>query len=109
MAQEYIVLEPKNEYGNVRLNRSVFSSIALNVIEEFDDVTLVEGTKPFKTGIVTTIEDNKLYLTIPVKLNHKANVSDICSQLQNKIFESISYMTEFKPESVEIQVTGFIF
>ena len=42
-------------------------------------------------------------------MNYKAHVTDTCAELQNKIFESISYMTDFKPEAIEIQVTGFIF
>lgn len=109
MAQDYITLEPKNEYGEVKLHRIVFSSIALNVLEEDDQIKLVEGNKPFKGGIQTDINDNKLSLTIPVKINYKANVSDTCAKLQNKIFESISYMTEFQPESIEIRVVGFIF
>ncbi len=109
MAQEYVVCEPRNEYGTVKLSKTVFSSIALNVIEEEEFVQLVESNKPFKTGIVTRIENNQLYMSIPVKIHHKANVSDVCANLQNKIFESISYMTDFKPESIEIQVIGFIF
>ena len=75
MAKEYIELEPGNEYGVISLNKTVFSTIAKNVIEEDENVQIAEGTKPFKTGIV----------------------------------ESISYMTDFKPEAIEIQVTGFIF
>lgn len=109
MAQDYITLEPENKYGEVKLNKAVFSSIALNVLQEAENVELVEGTKPFKGGIQTEIDDNELRLTIPVKISYKANVSDTCVKLQNKIFESISYMTEFKPESIEIQVIGFIF
>lgn len=109
MAKEYIELEPGNEYGVISLNKTVFSTIAQNVIEEDENVQIVQGTKPFKTGIVTKVDDNKLTLSIPVKVNHKANVSDVCLNLQNKIFESISYMTDFKPEAIEIQVTGFIF
>ena len=106
MAKEYIELEPGNEYGVISLNKTVFSTIAQNVIEEDENVQIVQGTK---TGIVTRVEDNKLTLSIPVKVNHKSNVSDVCLNLQNKIFESISYMTDFKPEAIEIQVTGFIF
>ena len=34
MAQDYIVLETENELGRVQLNKTVFSSIAQNVIEE---------------------------------------------------------------------------
>ena len=107
MAKEYIELEPGNEYGVISLNKTVFSTIAQNVIEEDENVQIAQGTKPFKTG--TKVDDNKLTLSIPVKVNHKANVSDVCLNLQNKIFESISYMTDFKPEAIEIQVTGFIF
>ncbi|MGN1277501.1 MAG: Asp23/Gls24 family envelope stress response protein [Floccifex sp.] len=107
MAQEYIVLESSNELGKVQLNKSVFSSIAQNVIEEDDNVKLFESRT--KNGIVTRIENNGLYIKVSIKMNHKANVSDVCAQLQNKIFESISYMTELKPESIEIEVVGFIF
>lgn len=109
MAKEYIVLQPQNKYGAVHLNKSVFSSIALNVLEEEENVKLVEGNKPFKGGIVTKTEDNKLILSVPIKVNHKANVSDVCLNLQNKIFESISYMTDYKPDSIQIEVVGFIF
>lgn len=109
MAKEYIELEPGNEYGVISLNKTVFSTIAKNVIEEDENVQFAEGTKPFKTGIVTKVDDNKLTLSITVKVQHKANVSDVCLNLQNKIFESISYMTDFKPEAIEIQVIGFIF
>lgn len=109
MAQEYITFEPQNEYGSVRLNKTVFSSIAVNTIEEEENVQLVEGNRPFKGGVTTVIEENHLRLTIPVKVHYKVNVTDVCAKLQNKIFESISYMTEFKPDSIEIQVVGFIF
>ncbi len=109
MAQEYITLETENDIGTVKLNRSVFSSIALNVVEEDEKVKLVEGSRPFKGGIDTSIDNNNLKIVVPVKVDYKANVSDVCAKLQQKIFESISYMTEFKPESIEIQVVGFIF
>ena len=109
MAKEFIELESDNKLGNVTLNKSVFSSIATNVIEEVENVKLVEGTKPFKSGIVTRIEDNKLYVNVPIKVLYTANVTDVCANLQNKIFESISYMTNFKPESIQIEVVGFIF
>ena len=109
MAKEYIELEPGNEYGVISLNKTVFSSIAVNTIEEEENVQLVEGNRPFKGGVTTVIEENHLRLTIPVKVHYKANVTDVCAKLQNKIFESISYMTDFKPEAIEIQVIGFIF
>ncbi len=109
MAKEYIELEPGNEYGVISLNKSVFSTIAKNVIDEDENVVIAEGTKPFKAGVVTKVENNKLTLNVPIKVNHQANVSDVCLNLQNKIFESISYMTDYKPDAISIQVIGFIF
>lgn len=105
MAQEYIVLEP-NKYGQVHLNKVVFSSIARNVIEDTENVVLVESKKK---SIVTEVDGNKLSMALQVKVACNANVADVCSELQTKIFESISYMTDFKPDSIEISVVGFIF
>lgn len=109
MSKEFIQLPSKDDLGAIELNRSVFSTIATNVLDEMDNVQLFEGSKPFKGGIATKVEDNKLYLNVPVKIQYNANVTDVCASLQNQIFESISYMTDYKPESIEIQVVGFIF
>ncbi|MBQ0065298.1 MAG: Asp23/Gls24 family envelope stress response protein [Firmicutes bacterium] len=107
MAQEYIVLEP-NKYGVVHLNKVVFSSIAKNVIEDIDNVVLADSKK-VKNSITTIVDGNKLSMSVQVKVACNANVADVCSELQTKIFESISYMTDFKPESIEVSVVGFIF
>ncbi len=109
MAKEFIQLSSKDDLGTVSLNKSVFSTIAANVVEEVDHVEIFESSKPFKNGITTRIEDNKLFLNIPVKIDYNANVTDVCANLQNKIFESISYMTDHKPEEIQIDVVGFIF
>ncbi|MDO4465879.1 MAG: Asp23/Gls24 family envelope stress response protein [Bacillota bacterium] len=105
MAQEYIVLEP-NKYGQVHLNKVVFSSIAKNVVEDTEGVVLVESKKK---SIVTEVDGNKLNIALRVKFACDVNVADLCSELQTKIFESISYMTDFRPDSIEIAVVGFIF
>lgn len=109
MSKEFIQLPSKDDMGTINLNRSVFSTIAVNVLDEMDNVVLFEGSKPFKGGVTTKIEENKLYVTVPVKVQYNANVTDVCANLQNQIFESISYMTDYKPESIEIQVVGFLF
>lgn len=109
MAKEFIQLNFKDNLGSVNLNRGVFSSIARNVIEETENVTLVEASSPFRGGIQCKIEENELSLTVPVKVAYNVNVTDVCAALQSRIFESISYMTDYKPESVQIDVVGFNF
>ncbi len=103
MAKEFIQLPSRDSLGTINLNRSVFSTIATNVIDETENVQLFEGSKPFKGGVQTRIEDNQLWI------QYNTNVTDICASLQNQIFESISYMTDYKPESIEIEVVGFLF
>ena len=107
--EEFIQLPSRDSLGTINLNRSVFSTIATNVIDETENVQLFEGSKPFKGGVQTRIEDNQLWLTVPVRIQYNTNVTDICASLQNQIFESISYMTDYKPESIEIEVVGFLF
>ena len=110
MAQEYITLENNVNLGTVRLNKSVFTSIALNVIEEDENVKLAESSRLRNTNpLSSNINENQLSMNVPIQINYKANVSDVCANLQHKIFESISYMTGLKPASIEIQVVGFIF
>lgn len=109
MSTEASVMKVTDQYGSIVYNRSVFSAIARNVIEETKDVKVAEGSKLYRSDKLSWVEDGKLYLSIPIRISCKANVSDTCAQLQTKIFESISYMTDYKPESISIQVVGFIF
>lgn len=50
-----------------------------------------------------------MVLTIEVKVKYTVNVSDACSKLQKKIFESISHMSEYTPEKIDVRVVGFVF
>ncbi|MCI9040584.1 Asp23/Gls24 family envelope stress response protein [Dubosiella newyorkensis] len=109
MAKDFIQLNSKDDLGNIFLYKGVFSTIAANVIDEVKDIQLAESNKPFKNGIQTRIDQNKLFLSIPVKVVYTANVTDVCAALQNKVYESISYMTDYKPENIQIDVVGFIF
>ncbi len=105
-ASEMVV---QDKYGAITYNQSVFSAIARNVIEESDKIEVAESSKLFKTEHVCVVEDGKLYLRLPVRVAYNANVTDVCAQAQAKIYETIEYMTDYKPESIEIQVVGFIF
>lgn len=98
----------RDALGTVTYNKSVFSAIARNVIEESDFIELAEG-RSFRAESLVTIKDGKLSIRIPVRIAFSANVTDICAKVQKRIYESISYMTDYKPESVSVQVVGFIF
>lgn len=109
MSSENNEMVVQDQYGLVCYNRSVFSSIARNVIDETDQMEVAESNKMFRSGHVTTIDGNRLFITIPVRIAYGANVTDLCAHAQSKIYESIEYMTGYRPESIELQVVGFIF
>ncbi|WP_075876319.1 Asp23/Gls24 family envelope stress response protein [Merdibacter massiliensis] len=109
MAQDYIVIQPQNDIGIVALNKSVFTTIAKIAVDEDDAIILNEGGGLFKYPISCKLVDNKMVLTIDIKVKYTVNVSDACSKLQKKIFESISHMSEYTPEKIDIRVVGFVF
>lgn len=109
MSSESSTMMVPDQYGKIVYNKSVFSAIARNVVDETEGVEVAESSKLFSSSHITTIQDGKLYISIPVRVAANANVSDLCSSLQQRIFETIEYMTDYKPESIEIQVVGFIF
>lgn len=109
MAQDYIVIGSQKELGVVALNKSVFTTIAKIAVDEEDSIVLSENAGLFKYPISCKLVDNKMVLTIEVKVKYTVNVSDACSKLQKKIFESISHMSEYTPEKIDIRVVGFVF
>lgn len=109
MSNENNEMRVNDQYGSIVYNRSVFSAIARNVIDESDKAQVAETSKVFHADKLSWIEDGSLYIQIPVRIHYQSNVTDVCAQLQSKIFESIEYMTDYKPESIKIQVVGFIF
>lgn len=109
MSNETTAMSVQDQYGSIVYNRSVFSAIARNVIDESRDAQVAESSRMFHADRLSWIEDDKLFVSIPVRVRSSANVSDVCTALQNKISESIEYMTDYKPESIRIQVVGFIF
>ena len=110
MAQDYIVIQPQNEIRHCGLEQiCVHDDSPKIAIDEEDSIVLNESGNLFKYPISCKLVDNKMVLTIEVKVKYTANVSDACSKLQKKIFESISHMSEYTPEKIDIRVVGFVF
>lgn len=109
MAQEYIALKENNNDGMIALSKSSFATIANIVIKEDENVKLAEMSKPFKYPLVCKITEDKLVLIMDIKVKYSVNVNDVCTKLQGKIFENIEHMTGFKPDQIDIRVSGFMF
>lgn len=105
MALDYIILKDKTENGMIAINKSVFESIAEISMQDIEDIKT--SINPFNKPIQIKIEDNKLVIAVDVKVRYGANVNATCEKVQNKIYENIAYMTDFKPNEVTVNVAGF--
>ena len=104
---EYIKLEIEDELGAVSVSSEVLKHIAQIEIEEEKDARLSnEGF--FKSPITCTLEDNKLKLTINLDVRFKTNVKEVTQRLQARIDESISHMTSYDLDEINLNVVGFI-
>ena len=108
MAQEYIALKKATDLGMIAINTSVFETIAQIAVEEEENVAMAEGT-PFKSPLNCKVSEDKLVITLEIKVNYSMKVNEVCARLQNKIFESIQHMCEYAPDVIDIKVSGFIF
>lgn len=108
MAIEYVLVKESSEIGKIGINKKVFESIALIEIQEEANKVLPEFTR-FKQAVNCRITKDQLILTIDIKMMYGLNVNEVCSRLQNRIFESIEHMTGYAVDIIDIKVTGFIF
>lgn len=108
MAQEYILVKESNEFGHIGISKKVFESIASIEIGELTGNMLPDSTR-FKNAVNCKITKDQLILTVDVRLDYNLNVNEECAKLQNKIFQSVKYMTGYSVDVIDIKVTGFIF
>ena len=93
----------------IALSTSAFSTIAKIVVEEDENLKLAKPSSPLKYPLNCKIVDDQLILSVDVKVKYNVNVQDVCSKVQSKIFENIEHMTGYKPDVIDIRVSGFSF
>jgi uncharacterized alkaline shock family protein YloU len=106
MAQDYVVLNEKQDHGIIAINKSVFRSIAEISIDDIENAVKVPEAR-FASPLSVKIYDNKLHIAADIKVKYGANVAATCELVQNKIYENILFMTGFKANDVTVNVIGF--
>jgi len=96
-----------NENGIIALKKDVFTSIALIAVQEEKGVLIESGT--FKKTVTCKIEDEKVRLSIDLKIRYGQNVQKTCKNVQNRVFKAIQDMTEVKADMIDVNVIGFNF
>ena len=106
MAQDYVILDKKNENGMIAINKSVFESIAEISIGDIENAVAVKETR-FSKPVSVRIDKGELLVTADIKVKYGANVNATAELLQNKIYENILFMTGYKASDVTVNITGF--
>lgn len=96
-----------NENGIIALKKDVFASIALIAVQEEKGVILESGA--FKKTVVCKIEEDKVKLSIDLKIRYGQNVQKTCKNVQNRVAKAILDMTEVKADMIDVNVIGFNF
>ena len=101
-------MKNSDENGKVALNKNVFGSIVQISMDDVEGL-LKEEDNRFHNPITVKIEDNKLMISVEVKVQYGSKVNQICENLQHKVYDNILLMTNIKCSQIEIKVTGFEF
>ena len=105
MAQEYLAIKGK-ENGMVAISTNVIETSAKICVDEDTDSTLGD-TSYFKNAIDCKMEEDKIVLTVKVKVNYNANVNEVCSRLQTNIYDNVKHMTDCRIDAINVIVSGF--
>ncbi|NTW95043.1 MAG: Asp23/Gls24 family envelope stress response protein [Erysipelotrichaceae bacterium] len=96
-----------NENGIIFLKKDVFTSIAFISLQEENGIQLDKGT--FKKAVTCKIEDEKVHISIDLKIRYGQNVQKTCKSVQNRVSKSIQDMTNVNCNHVDVNVIGFNF
>jgi uncharacterized alkaline shock family protein YloU len=96
-----------NENGIIILKKDVFTSIASIAVQEETGIQVESGT--FKKFITCKVDDDKVRISVDIKIRYGQNVQKTCKSVQNRIFKAIEDMTEVKCDMIDVNVIGFNF
>jgi uncharacterized alkaline shock family protein YloU len=109
MANEYILLKQNGSkpVGQIALTKEAFEMITRFTVE--DDEALVLDHSPLKKAIVCKIGQNKLNISVDVRVRYGKNVNQIVETLQTRIANNVFTMTDYRCSRIDVNVVGFVF
>lgn len=106
-AQDFILLKELDTFGEVHIQKQVFTNIAVNAISDVKNAQLLD--RRGQKELVSKILDNDLIIDLSIKVLYGQNVNEITMSVQEKIAQNIEFMTGFKCDCINIKVDGFYF
>ena len=106
MAQDYVMLNEEKDDSMIAINKSVFKAITEISIDDIENAVRLPDTR-FAKPLSVKIENNKLLISVDIKIKYGANVNATCELVQNRIYENVLLMTGFKASDITVNVIGF--
>ena len=107
------------ETGNVSYKKNVVLSIVNLATQEINGVASLSSTavskmkrlfnKNYHRGVIIEFVDNSVYVDVFINVMFGFSVRDVAFRVQENIKSSIESMTDYKVESVNVNVTGVVF
>lgn len=99
------VVNKHDESGRLVYSSEIIRDIVDCALSEVKGVVkFPENTKQERESIKVEQIGDEMYIEVYVKLMYNVEVSDIASNIQNTVKETIENMTEFKVKDVNVHV-----
>lgn len=114
-----IVIEEEKNKDNVTYKKNVVISIVSLATQEINGIASISRnsvsaiksalSKNINRGIIVDFEDNQVFIDVFVNVKFGYSVKDVAFRVQENIKSSVESMTEFKVNSVNVNVVGVTF
>ena len=108
-----------DESGNVSYKKNVVLSIVNLATQEINGVASLSSTavskikrlfnKNYHRGVIIEFVDDSVYVDVFINVMFGFSVRDVAFRVQENIKSSIESMTDYRVESVNVNVSGVVF
>ena len=119
MAKNVKKIMNKEDDGSVSYKKHVVLSIVKLATQEISGVAGLSTSgvpaikralfKNYQRGIMINFEDNNVYVEVFIDVIFGYSVKDVAFRVQENIKSSIESMTEFKVDTINVNVMGVVF
>lgn len=110
---EYIYIQDYSKRGKLGISKKCFEEIINIATNKIPGVQTAENQNSkfvfsFHKPISCEIVNGKVQINVQVKIKQGNNIEKICTDIQEKIAEDITTMSELVPFSIKVKVVSII-
>ena len=107
---EYVFIQNYTKRGKLGISRVCFERIVQTIVNRMQGVKVLPNSNKyvfmFHKPVHCDIVNDKVQITIQVKISAGQKVNEICEKIQQEIAEELTTMTELVPFSIKVKVAN---